>query len=127
MLQVHGHTLRGFNTIALGYHPEIEAEPWTVTADGKPLFTFDLTMPIFTAVSAGGGRSYVLITGSQGPGTTDIVWIADMSGPAVVVSRPIEGCVSPKGRVSGGAFILGCARTTRTPMASPTFKDGVLH
>lgn len=122
-----GHTLLARDSIAMGYHPEIVSQPWTVLADGKALFTFELTMPLFTAVVRGGGRSYVLLTGSQGPGTTDFVWIADLSGATVTVTSAIEDCVSPKGRVVGGAFLLDCARTTRTPLPVHSYKDGVFR
>ncbi len=127
VLVAAGHTLLAHGSVVLGYHPEIASQPWTVSADGKALLTFDLTMPVFAAVVQGGGRSYVLLTGFQGPGTTDIVWIADLSGATVTVTSAIEGCVSSKGRVLNGAFMLDCARTTRTPLPVHSYKDGVFH
>ncbi len=127
VLLVAGHTLLARGSIALGYHPEIASEPWTVSADGRRLFSFGLTMPLFADVVRGDGRSYVLLTGSQGPDTTDIVWIADVSGAIVTVTPAIHDCVAPKGRVVAGSFVLDCARTSRTPHPVHRYKDNVLH
>lgn len=79
------------------------------------------------AVLAGGGRTYVRITQSVDEVHAPYIWLVDVSGPEVLVTRRIIGCNPIQQAIIDGAYVLECDVNGEHRTVVHSYKDGVLR
>ena len=124
-LTVAHHTVRSYSFSPLGYQKTAPPPP-TVYVDGKPVITEQSSLPRPEAVLTGGGRTYVRIFNGVDEDHPPDLWIMDVSGPTVTITRKIKGCNPKKQAVVDGAYVLVCDVNGEKRTVTHSYKDGVL-